>query len=169
MMRDVLTNFVRFVVLVFLQILILNNIQIGSLFVPFLYVWFILRLPLNTPPWLLLILSFGMGLTIDIFSMTLGIHAFSCVLMAMARHLFVKATVPHELFDAHVTLSISGTGFSWFLRYAVVLISVHHLSLFWMESFGWSGLFMATLRALLSGTFTLGLVLLSEFLTTRRR
>jgi rod shape-determining protein MreD len=169
MIRDLLINLFRILFLITFQVLILNNVQIGAYLVPFLYIWGIMRLPLRTPPWLLLVTAFFIGLSVDLFSLAPGFHAFSCVLMAMARHLFVKATITHELYDADISLSVSGAGFSWFLRYAAAMIAVHHLALFVLEAFSWPGLLQAVLRTILSGAFTFALVLLSELLTGRRR
>ena len=80
-----LKNAGRFFFLVFFQVLILNNIQLGGYINPYFYIYFILLLPFETPRWLLLILSFLLGLTIDVFVNTPGVNAAACVLMAFAR------------------------------------------------------------------------------------
>ena len=81
-MNQILKNIIRFVVLVFIQVAILNNIQISGFINPYMYVLFILLLPFETPNWILLVLSFFLGLSIDIFSNTLGMHASASVFMA---------------------------------------------------------------------------------------
>ena len=65
-MNQILKNIIRFVVLVFIQVAILNNIQISGFINPYMYVLFILLLPFETPNWILLVLSFFLGLSIDI-------------------------------------------------------------------------------------------------------
>lgn len=66
---------IRFFFYVLLQVLVLNHIRFGGYANPYLYVLFILMLPYEMPGWLLLVISFIMGYTIDLFSATPGIHA----------------------------------------------------------------------------------------------
>ena len=66
-MNQILKNTLRFVILVFIQVAILNNIQISGFINPYVYVLFILLLPFETPNWVLLVLSFFLGLSVDIF------------------------------------------------------------------------------------------------------
>lgn len=49
MINSLLRNSFLFVVLILVQILILDNLQLSSYAVPFLYVLFILMLPFATP------------------------------------------------------------------------------------------------------------------------
>ncbi|MCI0523101.1 MAG: rod shape-determining protein MreD, partial [Bacteroidales bacterium] len=75
-MNRVLNYTVAFVGLILLQLLIFNNIQLSGYINPYIYVMFILVLPLNIPSWILLLLSFMTGLVVDLFSGTFGVHTF---------------------------------------------------------------------------------------------
>ena len=75
-------NIIRFVILVLLQVLVLDNIQISGHIVPHFYVLFILLMPFETPNWLLLLTAFALGLSVDMFNHTLGMHAAATVFMA---------------------------------------------------------------------------------------
>src|SRR3569833_4065617 len=88
MSRVILINFLRFISLIFLQVFLLKNITLYNLSTPYLYIMFILLLPVETPNLLLFALSFLMGITIDAFYDTPGLHAASCVLLAFVRILF---------------------------------------------------------------------------------
>ena len=79
-------NILRFVLLVFFQVFILNNLQFGGFINPFVYILFILLLPFETPKWFLLVIAFILGFTIDLFFHTPGIHASATVFMAFFRH-----------------------------------------------------------------------------------
>ncbi len=85
-MLTVLQNILSFVLLVLFQVLALNNIQFLGFINPYIYILFIIALPVKTPRWLSLILAFILGLTLDIFSNTLGMHAFATVLIAFLRN-----------------------------------------------------------------------------------
>ena len=79
-----LKNFLRFWLLVAIQALLLNKLTLRwwtepagfPIFIPQIYPLFILLLPFETPVWLLLFLGMGMGLTMDTFMNTAGMHSF---------------------------------------------------------------------------------------------
>jgi rod shape-determining protein MreD len=57
------------------QVLILNQLQVSGYLNPYFYVLFILLLPVSTPQYLVLLLAFLTGFTIDFFTDTPGLHA----------------------------------------------------------------------------------------------
>jgi len=75
----------RFVALVLLQVLVLNNINLGGYIHPSVYILFILLLPVRMNKNLVLFIAFFTGLSIDYFGNTLGLHAGASVLLAFAR------------------------------------------------------------------------------------
>lgn len=87
-------NIFRFIVLVLIQVLILNNIEFSGYINPFLYVLFILLLPFETPAWLLLVSGFALGLTVDLFMNTPGLHAAATVLTAFVRPFVLRILLP---------------------------------------------------------------------------
>jgi hypothetical protein len=120
-------------------------------------------LPFSTSRWILLLLSFILGLGIDFFTNTIGLNAAACVLMAFARPFVISAisSGPESLIGD--TPSLRSQGLKWFLYYSIILILVHHVSLFYLEVFRLSEFFATFLRVLLSSAFTLLLVLISEY------
>ncbi|MGE0636749.1 MAG: rod shape-determining protein MreD [Bacteroidia bacterium] len=164
-MIELLTrNALRFVFLIFFQVLILNNVQLGGFINPYLYVLFILMLPVETPGWMLLLLAFAIGLGVDLFENTAGMHASASVFMAFCRPYLLNMIAPREGFDRGTKLTIQKFGVPWFLTYAGILIVLHHLALFYLEIFRLSAFFSTLLRVLLSSVFTLGLVVITQFL-----
>ena len=93
MIRIILSNLLRFIFLVFIQVFLLKNIGYYNLSTPFLYILFILLLPFETPNWLLFIVAFLIGLTIDTFYDTLGINEAACTVLAFVRIIFISLTV----------------------------------------------------------------------------
>ncbi len=157
-------NITRFFGLILLQVLILNHIFLGGYINPYLYVLFLLLLPFETPPWLLLASGFLLGLGVDIFSDTPGLNAAACVGMAFARPFMIRATSRGTGLEFIGEPSIARQGFKWFLYYSGLLILIHHFILFYLEIFRFSEFFQTRLRTVLSAVFTLGLVILSEYL-----
>lgn len=164
MINIYIKNIIRFVVLILLQVLILDNINFGGHVNPYLYVYFILLLPFETSGWLLLISSFLLGFGVDVFSGTLGMHAFSSVLMAFFRPVVIKSISSKKDYEAGMSPCIKDLGFQWFFVYSLILILIHHLALFYLEVFRFSDFFNTFLRAIYSVIFTLILVILTQFL-----
>jgi len=161
--RTVFFNILRFFFLIIFQVLILNHINLGGYINPYFYIYFILLLPFSTPRWMLLVLSFILGIGIDIFTNTIGLNAAACVLMGFARPFVISAisSGPESLIGE--TPSLRNQGMKWFLYYAIILVLVHHISLFYLEIFRLTEFFATFVRILLSSTFTLMLVLISEY------
>ncbi|MFD1255658.1 rod shape-determining protein MreD [Mucilaginibacter terrae] len=169
MSRVLLFNLIRFVVLVLLQVFLLKNISLYNLSVPYLYILFVLLLPFEIPNLLLFLLSFILGLTIDAFYDTPGLHAAACVVLAFVRILFISITVQKDGFDNEPEPTLGNMGFRWFFTYAAVLILFHHFFLFNLEVFRLSEIQFTLLRFISSSVFTLFLVLISSFLFYRRK
>jgi len=157
-------NALRFFILVIIQIFLLNQIRLGGYINPYLYVLFILLLPFETPRWLLLILAFVLGLIIDIFSGTMGMHTAASVLMAFARPGVLKMIATKAQYESGVKPGIQDMGFPWFFSYAGLLIFIHHFLLFYIEVFRFSEFFTTFFRIILSSIVTLALVILSQYL-----
>jgi rod shape-determining protein MreD len=169
MSRTILINFVRFVVLIFVQVFLLKNITLYNLSIPYLYILFILLLPFEIPNVLLFLLAFLTGLIIDAFYDTPGLHAAACVLLAFVRVLFISITVQKDGFDNDPEPTLSIMGFRWFLTYATILTLFHHFFLFNLEVFNLSEIQYTLSRFLLSSIFTVFLMLVTGLLFFRRK
>ncbi len=169
MSRVIAINIIRFFVLVFMQVFLLKNVTLYNLSTPYFYIMFILLLPFETPNLLLFALAFILGLTIDAFYDTPGLHAASCVVLAFVRILFISITVQKEGFDNEPEPTMSNMGFRWFFTYALVLTLFHHFFLFNLEVFRFSEIPYTFSRFVLSSIFTVFLMLLTGFLFYRRK
>jgi hypothetical protein len=118
---------------------------------------------------LLFLLAFILGLTVDAFYDTPGLHAASCVLLAFVRVLFISITVQKDGFDNEPEPTLSIMGFRWFLTYALVLTLFHHFFLFNLEVFRFSELEYTLTRLILSSVFTVFLMLVSGLLFFRKK
>lgn len=162
-------NFVRFILLVLLQVLILNNIELFGYINPYAYVLFILLLPFETPRWLLLILAFILGFCIDIFMNTIGMNIAATVLMAFARPGIVNIMTSERDFEANLKPGIRDFGFKWFFVYSGSLVLIHHLALFFLEAFKFTHFWNTISRALLSSVFTLFIIIILQYLFYKKK
>lgn len=162
MIRLLINNILRFVFLILLQVLVLNNIEFSGLINPYLYVLFILLLPFEIPNWVLLFIGLITGLCIDVFTDTLGLHASATVFMAFIRSILLSFMSPREGYETGTSPKLSLDNPAWFVEYAIILVFIHHFVLFYLEVFSFTNFFLTLLRIFLSSVFTLILVLLSQ-------
>lgn len=157
-----------FVVSVLLQVLIFDNILIARVIAPFFYILFILLLPFNTPRALLVFLSFILGLIIDTFTNTPGVHASASLLIGFIRPGVLHLISSRETLESVSAPRVESMGFGWFAGYASILVIIHHLLLFFIEAFTFDGVLITLLRVILSSVLSIGLILLSQFLIFRK-
>lgn len=135
----------------------------------FPYVLFILALPFETNRLLIVGLSFMLGLSIDMFYSTPGLHASTCTTMGFARYYVLKFVAPRDGYDVVVQPTIEDMGLEWFIKYAGVLILIHHFLFFYLEVFRFDEFFRTLLRVFLSTIGTFLLVYLIQFLFYSKR
>lgn len=168
MTGTVLANIFRFVLLVLLQALVLDHVDLANGWVvPYLYVLFILLLPFNTPAWATLLLGFTVGMVMDFFSSTPGMHAAACTVMAYTRLLMLRVLTPREGYDPGKRPIVQHMGIAWFMTYGGTLVLVHHITLFFLEVFRFTDFGGTLLRALMSAAATLMLCLLAQAFVRR--
>lgn len=157
MINNILRGFIYFVVLVLVQVLILNNIHFLRVATPFLYLYFILKLPVGTSGSNVVFFSFLIGLVIDMFSNTPGMHAFSCTLAGFIRQpliqLLMGKDLPEGIYPSYKTF-----GYGGFFRYTLFFIVVHHVTLFLIESLTFFDPLFLTIRIVASVVTTVLLI-----------
>ena len=115
------------------QVLVVGQLVLFGLGWCFLYLGFILFLPLGTPVALQLLLGFGMGLAMDISYDTGGLHAAAAVLLAYLRPWVLRLLTPRDGYDTQDTVNVHQMGWQWFSVYLLLLVSLHHLLYFFLE------------------------------------
>jgi rod shape-determining protein MreD len=164
MIIDILKYIGRFFVLLLLQVFVLNKIQWNGYLNPFIYILFTMMLPPQSPTWLVLISSFIMGLGVDLFCDTHGLHAFSITTIAYIRRSMLRVISPRESFDMLNMTSISSLGIGLYTWYAVLFVVSHHLLYFYCEAAKFSEFFFTFWRALQSSFFTLVVIFIYQYL-----
>lgn len=167
--REIISHIIRFIGLILVQVLILNNIQFGGILNPYLYIYFILVLPVDFPPNIGLILAFLMGLTIDLFCQTLGMHTIATLFAAYCRPFVMRYMAPRDGYEFSRVPGIRHMGWLWFITYAGILIFLHHFVLFFVETFRMSGLLFTLGKSMGSTVMTLALTLILQLLFVRAK
>lgn len=164
MITELVILLFRLLILLTIQVVILNNIQFSGFINPFLYIMFIMMLPVKLPKTFLLLIAFGTGLIVDVFSNTMGMHAAACLVMAYARPSLLRILAPRDGYETESMPSVKELGFTWFLIYAASLTLIHHSVLFYIEVFRFSEFFSTFLRVILSSLATLVVIMISQYL-----
>lgn len=169
MIVTLIANLLRFLALMLVQVLVLDHLDVAQgWMVPYLYVLFLLMLPFELPAWAGLLVGAFTGLVMDIFSNTPGMHMSASVVLMYARIRLLSLIAPREGYEYGMRPTVPRMGLAWFVTYAALLILIHHLWLFFVEIHRFDSFFSTFVRAMLSGVFTLGLCLLTQFLTSRQ-
>lgn len=151
----------RFIVLVPIQILVLDNIQFMGYINPMIYPLFVLTLPIRFPRWISLLLGFAVGLTIDVFSNSLGIHTFATVFLAFIRNPIISLYVAFDD-NANPSPTFRVFGAGNYVKYIVTTVFLHHLVLFAAESFSLVSFGFVLPKIILSSVVSITLILLIQ-------
>jgi len=168
MNSPIFANIARFISLVLLQGLILTNVNLfnGNM-LPYFYIYFILMLPLRSSPVLVLILSFAMGICIDIFYNTVGMHASASLVIGFLRYFLIRTLAPRDSYDLLDRPTIYSMGLGWYLRYAIILVVIHHLWLLSVDAMGAYNLLTVLKKTVLSSIFTFVLLVIAQYLFSK--
>lgn len=156
---SILYYFATLTIAILLQVFVLNHVHIDGYFSPLFYIVFILVLPYELPNWLLLASGFLLGLIIDIFAFTPGLHATATLALAYMRILTINRISPKGEYEGGTLLSATNYGWVWYLKYISILISTHHFILYFLESFTFQHADHTIFKAL-SSILATGLLLL---------
>jgi hypothetical protein len=157
---------IMFIGLVLIQVLILNHIQFSGFVNPYIYILFVLLLPFSVPKYAVLLLAFLIGITIDIFSNSLGIHAFATVFAAYFRTFIIRLISNREE-DKGDYPGLMQNKWRWFFSYVTIMVIIHHFVLFYLEVFTFAHFFVTLSRVFFSSLFSIFAIVLSQFIVFR--
>lgn len=134
-MSSLVKNIVRFILFIFLQVFILNEVPpLHRFIVPYVYFLYILWLPFNMNRVLLMVIAFIFGLTLDSFTGTLGLHAAPCVLIAFIRPFILSILLPQETIEqSYSEPGSKSMGWAPYSLYVGLLTFIHHFYLVLIE------------------------------------
>ncbi len=158
----VLYNILRFVLLLAAQITIFNNINFLGYINPYPYILFIILYPVNGNRYGLLAASFFLGLLMDMFLNSGGVHAASCLVLAYFRPTLFKFSfgLSYEYQTVRINDVLTPERFSFILLSVVI----HHLVLFVLEIFTIEFFWSIIIRTIISTVFTIIISILIIYL-----
>ena len=108
-----------------------------------------------------MLIAFLLGLTVDFFSNTIGLHTFACTLIGFIRQGYLKVLFSHLEFKFQEP-SIYQFETSGYLKYAVGMVSLHHIALFMMEALSFNNFGFLLLRIIINIALSLLLIMCYE-------
>lgn len=168
MSYTIIKNAILFIVLILLQAILFNHICVFNVAVPFVFILFILRLPMNINTNLLISLAFFTGLSIDIFSDTQGMNALACTILSVVRKPVLSLYIQREDDMPGTEPSIGGIGMGAFLKYSFTASLIYCILIFIIQAFSFFDIKMMFLRILCSSIITFIVIFGIECLISTR-
>lgn len=138
MIKEVLKFAVLFILIILLQVLICNHIALFNVAVPIVFIYFIIRLPIDFSKGWLFTLAFFMGLIVDIFADTPGVNALASTLLASFKRPVFYAYVPKDDKTIYMSPTVSSLGISTYCKYLVTMVGLYCLMVFTIEYFSFA-------------------------------
>ncbi|REE27339.1 rod shape-determining protein MreD [Winogradskyella pacifica] len=160
-------NIVRFILLLLVQVLICNHIDFLGYINPYIYIIFIFLFPIREERLALLVVSFMLGMLVDLFSDSGGVHAAAAVSLAYIRPVLLKSSF--GMLYEHQSIKFSTTDIGSLITYISLGTVIHHSILFSLEIFNISSILLVLEKTLFSSIFTIILSVLIIILFSRNR
>jgi len=157
----------RFIALLLVEVVVCNNINFLGYINPYIYIVFIFLFPIRDSRIVLLLISFLLGMLVDMFSDSGGVHAAAAVTLAYARPLLLKMSF--GMLYEHQSVKFSNTDIGSLITYVGLGTLLHHFILFSLEVFNISNILLILKKTLFSGIFTIILSILIIVLFSRNK
>ncbi len=168
MTKTVIQFIVLFVALILLQ-LVCNKIVLWGIAMPVVFIYLILRLPVNLHDGWVLTIAFFTGLLLDIFSNTPGMNALACTIMAMMRRPVFNLFVSREN-DMNIPIpSVDSMGVGDYFKYMATLVTLYCVLIFLIQAFSLHNIGLTLAR--IAGSSVLSIIIifgLDSLVSTRR-
>lgn len=166
--KSVISNIILQILLVLVQVLVCNNIMLFGIAMTFIFIYVIIRLPMNLNTNWLLTWGFLSGLAVDIFSDTPGVNALACTILAMLKRPMVYAYIPRDDRTKNISPSLASLGFAVYAKYLFSMSVIYCLLVFSIEYFNFADIKEICIMTGASSLFTFLLLLGIDGLTSKK-
>lgn len=151
-----------------LQYFLFDNLGFGVYIHPLVYIAFIIMLPMEMAPVVVLILGLLLGVTVDWFSGASGLHTIATVAAAFLRLTTLRLFVGREQIQLGGVPTPKRIGRGNFIKYSAIVVGIHGLIYFTVEAFSFHQFHLTLLRVVASGILTTFLVYFARMLLISR-
>ncbi|MBD5195301.1 MAG: rod shape-determining protein MreD [Bacteroides sp.] len=167
--KSYLTNMLLLIGLVLIQVLVCNHIMLFDVAMAFVFIYVIIRLPMNLSTNWLLTWGFISGFLVDLFSDTPGVNSMACTVLAMVKKPMLYAYIPKDDRTKDIIPSLSTLGFSIYGKYLFSMTLVYCILTFSLEYFNFADVKEIVIMSATSAVFTFLLLLSVDSLIVTRR
>ncbi len=166
MINKILKYIFTFFVIMITQVTVFQNIHLGNFIIMFPYVILIIILPIDLNKNIMLLIAFLLGLIMDMFFNTMGVHALACICLAFTRYHLLNFMLPRKDSFRSGLINSSSIGRSTFYSYTAICILTHQTVFFYIDIFRIDEFFITLLKIIISSFFTYVIVILLQYLIT---
>lgn len=160
-------NTFLFIVLVLLQVLVFNNIGYLGYIHPMVYLIFLLIFPYRENRIPFLFVAFLIGLCVDMFSNTGGIHAASSVFVAYIRARIIRIVFGQNF--EYQEIKLPTLPFPKVFSYTTIVVVLHHTLFYFLEVFNFNHLFTTFLKIGTTSISTIIICLISIYIFSSQK
>ncbi|MDB5281611.1 MAG: rod shape-determining protein MreD [Bacteroidota bacterium] len=168
MISQIPINLFRFLLLLMAQVLIFSNAKFSSFINPYIFPLFILLLPFETPRWLMMLIGFFAGLTLDIAVGSAGMHSAACVLIGYLRPFLITVITPKGT-EFEISPNVYAQGPTWFAVYLGVTMLVYLTFYFLIEAATFLNFFLLLLKIVTSTIVSVFFMFIFLYLFSSRK
>ena len=148
----------RYIVVMLLQVLLFDQLQLWGVCHPYIYVLCLLMMPITLPHSMDMMIGAAVGLMMDVFCNSLGIHMAACVLLMLIRP-YLLGVIVNDKDRLNEQINLRTIGWEALIRYTVILVLVHHLTVFILAAWNWNYIGFVLIETAVSSTVTILVVL----------
>jgi len=168
MNKSIRSNIIRFIAFLILQVLLFKNINLDQGLLShaqlLVYPIVILLLPIDMLRSIAMLIAFFLGLGVDVFYDSPGVHASALVLIAFIRPNILNFFSPREGYKISSSPSLKNYGIEWFLPYAAILLFIHNFFYFSVEAFSFVYLTQILINTFFSFIFSFIVILFHQLI-----
>lgn len=148
----------RYIVVMLLQVLLFDQLQLWGVCHPYIYILCLLMMPITLPHSVDMIIGAGVGLIMDTCCNSLGVHMAACILLMFIRPYLIGAIV-NDKDRLNEQLTLRTLGMEALIKYVVIMVLIHHLTVFSLAAWSWAHIGFMLLETLVSSILTMCIIL----------
>ena len=143
----------RYFVVMLLQVLLFNQLQLVGVCHPYIYIMCLLMMPITLPHSLDMLIGAAVGIIMDVFCNSLGVHMAGCILLMFIRP-YLLGVIVNDKDRLNEQINLHALGMEAMVKYVVILVMIHHLSVFSLAAWSWHHIGFVIAETIVSSTIT---------------
>lgn len=141
-----------------IQLLLINNLQFLGVCHPYIYIMWLLMMPITLPVPVDMLIGAAVGLTMDVFCNSIGVHMAACIFLMFLRQGMIRNVyTEYERLNSSINMMVIGP--EAFIKYTVVLVLIHHVLVFMLSAWSLHAFWWTLLEIVVSSLISILLIL----------